>query len=80
MAQKSNGDSHIFEVRDFAMEQLSRELGQRLAAHLGNEVGFALFLFKPFDINGNLHYISSAERKSMMNVLKKFLQRQGVVD
>jgi hypothetical protein len=64
-----------FAVRNAEIEPLLRELGDRIGGRLPEGWGFALFLVS-YGEEGELFYISSAEREGMATALRGWLARQ----
>jgi hypothetical protein len=64
-----------FAVRNAEIEPILRELGDRIGGRLPEGWGFALFLVS-YGEEGELFYISSAEREGMATALRGWLARQ----
>jgi hypothetical protein len=64
-----------FAVRNAEIEPLLRELGDRIGGRLPEGWGFALFLVS-YGEEGELFYISSAEREGMATAIRGWLARQ----
>jgi hypothetical protein len=65
-----------FEVHDPQIESLLREIGHLIAKELPKGKGFTL-LFFDFGDNGNMFYISNAERKDMIGSMKEFIAKNS---
>lgn len=63
-----------YNVSDPEVEATLRELSQHVGSRLPEGWGFTLLLFS-YGPNGNLFYMSSAEREDVINVMKEFIQR-----
>jgi hypothetical protein len=63
-----------FNVRNTAIEQKLRSIGKYIGDDLPTDWGFALFLFS-YGENGNMFYISSAQRSDIIKTLKEFIAR-----
>lgn len=66
-----------FDVRDPRMEEILRRLGTKIGVSLPSSWGFMLMLFE-YGENGNLFYISSAEREDVIRVLESFIGREKI--
>ena len=68
-----------FEVRNPEVEAKLRDIGMRLKDSVGQipGYGFALMLFS-YGEGGDFFYISSAERTSMVNLLREWIQKLEV--
>jgi hypothetical protein len=64
-----------FAVRNAEIEPILRELGDRIGGRLPEGWGFALFLVS-YGEDGELFYISSAEREGMATAIRGWLARQ----
>lgn len=58
-----------------ALERSARKLGRRIAKAIPAGTGFLLFVFD-FGDEGNLAYLSNADRESMLTAMKEFIARQ----
>ena len=65
-----------FEVRDTAIEVPLRELAAYIDAHAPEGYAFALYLFQTGISNGNVFYISNAQRPDIIQAMKNWLRRQ----
>ena len=65
-----------FSVRDTEVEALLRRLAEVISAKLPPSYGFTLFLFEVSIENGKCFYISSAQRATMVPVIRAWLNRQ----
>lgn len=58
------------------LEEIARKLGRAIGGGLPEGVGFALLLFD-FGKDGNLTWISNAQRDDMLKALQEFMQKVG---
>lgn len=58
------------------LEEGARKLGRVIATGLPEGVGFALLLFD-FGADGNLTWISNAQRDDMLKALQEFMRKVG---
>jgi hypothetical protein len=72
-------DDPRYEVKDAAAQKVLLEIGHVLKRALPPNYGFVLFL-AGLGINGNLFYLSSIERASMLEMLKGFIARVEAAD
>lgn len=63
-----------FEVRNIYIENLLRDLGRKIKSLMPEGWGFTLMIFN-FGDKGNMFYISSAERKDMVEAMNEFIER-----
>jgi hypothetical protein len=64
-----------YNVRDPEVESKLRELSEHIGARLPEGWGFTLLLFS-YGPDGNLFYMSSAEREDVVKVMKEWIARQ----
>lgn len=64
-----------YEIEDPEMKALLREVGAKVGRVLPPGWGFTLFLFT-FEEPKAMFWMSSAERKSMIEALKEFIARE----
>lgn len=72
MAQES------FEVKDDHLKNILKDIGREIKKDLPQDVGFTLLVFD-YGEEGNLFYLSSADRSSMVATLKEFIAKQEAV-
>lgn len=65
------------ELDNPAMKDTLNDMGAAIGLALPEGWGFTLMLFS-YGENGELFYISSAERADVLNMLREFLQKAGV--
>lgn len=66
--------SGVFYVRDEKAEEALRKIGRKIKSELLPEgYGFALLVF-PFEGKGGMFYMSSAERKTMIEAMEEFIE------
>lgn len=65
-----------YEVKDERLESLLKRIATSFSKQLPEDIGFTLFLFT-YGEDGNLFYISSAQREDMINVVKEWLDKQN---
>ena len=67
-----------YEVHHAGAERVMRDIARRLKGAMPPGYGFALFIFSYGDPGdpGEMFYFSSAERQSMLTVLKEFIEKQ----
>lgn len=65
-----------FNVRNPAIEQLQRKLADQVREQLPEGWGLALFLFPFEDPEGTCFYISTAQRPTIVEMLKAWIKRQ----
>lgn len=68
-----------FEVHHAGAERTLKEVARTLKAAMPPDYGFALFIFEygADEANlGSMFYCSSAERDSVLKILKEFIDRQ----
>ncbi len=63
-----------FEVRNKEIEDLLRDIGQRLKEVMPKDYGFSLLIFN-YGEGGDLFYISSAKRDDMIKAMKEFINK-----
>ena len=63
-----------YEIRDERIEQLLRDLGQRLKKDMPEGYGFTLLIFG-FEPRNDLFYISSARRADMIATMREFIRK-----
>ena len=73
MAKKSPTD--IFDSE--TLRQMAADFDAFLQEEHGEKLGFAILLFT-FGEEGNLQYISNADRTDMIAMMREFLQRQAL--
>lgn len=64
-----------YEVENADIEGILKDLGGKLGATLPAGWGFNLLIFQ-FGVGGSVFYISNAERKDMIAVMKEFIAKQ----
>lgn len=70
----TNTDEH--EIDNPPIKELLNDLGHRLGAEMPEGWGFTLLLFT-YGEDGELFYISSAQRQDMLNTMAEFLAKKG---
>lgn len=64
-----------YEVKDEAKQRALRTLATLVDEEVPDGMGFAVFLFD-FGSNGALFYMSSAERRDVVSLLKEWIARE----
>jgi GTPase len=64
-----------YEVHHAGAERALKEIAGMLKDRMPPGYGFSLFVFE-FGDDGAVFYVSSAQRKDMLNVLKEFIKKQ----
>lgn len=62
-----------FKVRNEYAEKALKELGEELKKKVPEGMGFTLMLFD-YGGGGNMFYISTANRKNMVEAMKEFIK------
>ena len=64
-----------YEERNPQAEAALRKIADKLKAQMPPNMGFTLFLFT-YGKDGQLFYISSADREDMIKVVKEWMEKQ----
>lgn len=67
-----------FEVRNKEAEDSMRKIGEMLKPILPEGMGFTFLLFD-YGKEGNMFYISSAQREDMIKAMQEFIEKQKPV-
>jgi len=65
-----------FEVKNEEIKETMNDIGKLIASGLPENWGFTLLLFE-YGPDGDLFYISKAERKQMIEVMKEFIAKNS---
>ena len=63
-----------FQVRNKKVEEILRKTGEELKKGTPTGMGFMLMMFD-YGKGGNMFYVSSAERKDVINAMNEFIIR-----
>lgn len=63
-----------YEVRNTEIETVLRRIGEDLKRQMPPNVGFTLLMFD-YGENGNMFYLSSAQRADMIKAMEEFLSK-----
>lgn len=66
-----------FEVRHKEAEEALRNIGRRIKEEMPKGYGFTLLIYS-YGENGNMFYLSSAERGDMIKAMQEFIAKQGL--
>lgn len=67
-----------YEIQNPEIQQLLRELGEKIGAEIPAGWGFALLIFE-FSPGEQMFYISNAQRQDMTAAMLEFVKRHGGV-
>ena len=65
------------EKLEFSARAIAMAIDEQLEEWAGTKVGFALLIFD-FGEDGNLAWVSNAEREDMIKALQEFIEKEGI--
>lgn len=71
-----NAPHEQYEVENPAIKVLMNDIGKALGAQMPKGWGFTLLMFT-YGPDGDMFYISSAQRDDMLRAMAEFIQKRG---